>query len=78
MIIDDFDQLGAVAAPYEANPPLIVYPDAVLAPATAFQRFEPVARRRPQIDEPGCRVEHVELAPRHPLDGAELGHGSPR
>src|SRR5579862_768799 len=77
MIIDDLDRLGAVTAPHETNAPLIVYSDAVLAPATAFQGFEPVARRRPQINEPGCCVEHVELAPRHGLDGLERGHAFP-
>jgi len=35
--------MGAVRAPYEADPPLIVDPDAVLALPVARERFEPIA-----------------------------------
>jgi hypothetical protein len=46
MIISNLN-LGSIALrPGEANPKLIVDSDAVLASAVAFQRFQPVARKR--------------------------------
>ncbi len=74
MIIDDLDQLGAAVAPDKAKAPLIVDPDAMLAATIAGERFKPVARRRAKVGKPGCRVEHVELAQRHRLDGLKRGH----
>jgi len=48
VVIDDLDQFGAVT-PHEANPPLIIDPDAVLPATVPSQRFEPIAGWRPQV-----------------------------
>jgi hypothetical protein len=37
MIVDDLDVKGVTVTPPEADPPLLVDPDAVLALAIAFQ-----------------------------------------
>jgi hypothetical protein len=72
MVIDDLDRFGGALSPDETNPLLIVDPDAVLPCAIAFERLEAIARRCPQVDQPICRVEHVELAPRPAFDRSPL------
>jgi hypothetical protein len=62
-------------APGEANPPLIVDPNAVLSGPVRLQRFEMVARRRPKIFEPPDRMKVEQLAARHTLDGPEARRG---
>ena len=44
MIIDDLNLFGRLLAPHEAEAPLIVDPEAMLAAAVAGKRLEPVAR----------------------------------
>jgi hypothetical protein len=75
VIIYDFNVVGLAVAPDEANPPLIIDPDAMLAGPITFERLEPVAGRNAQIlQPPGCmKVE--EPAPGHALDRAEPPHG---
>jgi len=75
VVIDYLDQLGAALAPDKANAPLIVDPHAMLALAAALKRFEAIARRRSQVREPACCIEHVELAVRHLLDCLKYDHG---
>jgi len=61
MIVHDLDVVGVAAAPCEADPPLIVDTDAVLASTGASQRLQSVARRRAQNLERVGGVEHCEL-----------------
>ena len=68
MIIDDFDIPNLSVAPYEADPPLIIDADAVLAVSRTAQRFKAVARRDSEIIQPLRRIERLELRPRAPLD----------
>jgi hypothetical protein len=49
VIVDEFHVPGATGAPGEADTPLIVDSDAVLAGAGAAQLLESVARRYPQV-----------------------------
>ena len=49
MIVDDFDLKGVSVAPAEADPPLVVDPDAVLPFALARQAFQPIAWRGREI-----------------------------
>ena len=77
MVIDDLDRIGGAVAPDETDPPPIpafagTDPDAVLPYPIAFERLEAIAGRCPQIEEPICRVEHVELAPRRTFDRPPL------
>ena len=48
VIVHDLDVIGVTVAPPEADPPLLVDPNAELAGAITNQRLEPVARQRGQ------------------------------
>ena len=67
MVIHNFHFVRA-RFPAEADPPLIVDADAVLSGATAFQRFQPVARRHPQVLQLRCRVQLQQLPAGGSLD----------
>ena len=54
--------------PAKADAPLIVDPNAVLAFAIAFERFEAICRRRAQIVERSGVVEHTQLSSGNELD----------
>jgi hypothetical protein len=42
-----------------------------MLPATiAFQRLQPIARRRKQIVQASCRVHHIKFAQRNGLDAS--------
>src|SRR5271168_4430607 len=49
VIVDEFDIPGAAAGPGEADAPLVVDADAVLAGAGAGELFQSVARRHAQV-----------------------------
>ena len=70
MVIDNLDVLGTALRPCEADPPLAVDPDAVLAGPVALQGFQPVARRHRQIAQIRRRVKLTQLALRRALDFA--------
>jgi hypothetical protein len=74
MIVDDLNLLSAAIAPYEANPPLIVDSDRVLASAVALERFEPIARRLTQIIQCADAIQQQQLATGLPLNGTKTGH----
>ena len=57
--------------PAEADPPLVVDPNAVLPRPAAFQAFQPVAGRDPQIVETRRSVKGKKLSPRLPLYRSE-------
>jgi hypothetical protein len=45
VVVDDFHVRRTVVGPTEADPELVVDPDAVLAFPITSQRFQPIARR---------------------------------
>jgi hypothetical protein len=51
MVVGDFDFAGVSPNPAEAETPLVVDADAVLAGAVAFERFEPVEGRNAEAFE---------------------------
>lgn len=61
--------------PAETNPPLVVDANAVLSSPSAFQRFQPVARRHRHIRQLCRRIQLQQLAPRGPLN---VGRQAPR
>jgi hypothetical protein len=67
VIIHNLD-IARIAIPAEADAPLIVDPNAMLARPVPAQRLKPVARRDPQIFKPHCRVEQYQLAARGTFD----------
>src|SRR5580658_9852841 len=52
MIIDDLDLVRVAVFPPEANTPLIVDPDRVLAPPASLQGLQPKARRLEVAERP--------------------------
>jgi hypothetical protein len=60
--------------PAEADPPLIVDAYAVLSFPIAFQRFQPVPGRNPEMIERTNLIQIEKLAARRALDGTEPGY----
>lgn len=57
MVIDDLDVLGAKSAPHEADPPLLVDPDAPLSGPITAKRFQSIARRQTKIAKRRSRID---------------------
>ena len=51
MVINDLDIHGFIAHPLEANSPLIIDTDTVLAQPIAFKHFKPIPGRRQKITQ---------------------------
>jgi hypothetical protein len=68
MVVDDFDMAWSSFLPDEADAPLVVDQDAVLAGAVAFQRFQPIAGRDTQILQDARLIEQTQFAQRRRLD----------
>ena len=58
-------------SPLEANPPLIVNADAVLALAVAYQRFKTVPGQRGEISQRRSSLHTVKLQARGPFKSRE-------
>ena len=63
-MLRDFYILGAILAEYEAEPPLLVDSDAVLAFAISGERLQPVARRYAQILQAQRRIKLLQFRER--------------
>ena len=61
---DDLDVEGIGGAPDEADAPLIVDADAVLASTIALERLEPIAGRNAEVGEGVGRIEDDEFSKR--------------
>ena len=61
MVVDEFDVASAAGAPGEADAPLVVDADAVLAGAGADQLLQAIARRHPQVVDALGGVDENEL-----------------
>lgn len=68
MIIDNFDLMRPVCLPAEADAPLIVDADGVLAFAVALEGFQPVAGRHAELDQFRDGVDLGELPQGRALD----------
>src|SRR5205823_2318311 len=68
VVVDDFDILWSSGGPYEADPPLVVNANAVLARPVGLERFQPVAGWHPQIIQVPRSIKQTQLAKRHILD----------
>ena len=67
VVVDDLDVEGIGGAPDEADAPLIVDADAVLASTIALERLEPIAGRNAQVGEGVGRIEDDEFPKRDAL-----------
>jgi hypothetical protein len=62
VIINNFDFLSTTRLPPETDPELVVDPDAELPRAAAFQGFQAIARRNPQVLELRGSIQHRQLS----------------
>ena len=62
VIVHDLDVGGSGVGPDEADPPLLVDPDAVPSCPIPAECFQAVARRHPKVVERFCGVQHHQLA----------------
>ncbi len=74
MIVCYFNVIGIAVFPAKADSPLIVDPDTILPFAIAFQGFEPVARRNPEVLKMPGLVKVQELTPCNSFDRTKFGH----
>jgi hypothetical protein len=65
MIINNLNPVSIAIFPDEADPILIVYPDAVLSQSAPFQRFQPVSRENGDIGERPGRMDLYQLSFNH-------------
>jgi len=72
MIIHDFYVIGITIDPFEAYPPLIVDPDAVLPCPVAAKLLQPVGWRDAEIVQCDGIVKHAALAFQAALPIADL------
>ncbi len=68
VVIDDFDFVGAVCFPAEADTPLVIDADGVLAFPVALERFEAIAGRDGEVVEFGDGVNLGEFPQGDALD----------
>jgi hypothetical protein len=61
MIIDDLNTLCMPISPEKANSPLVIDANAMLPLAIPFERLKPIRRRQPEIFQPDCCVNRVQL-----------------
>jgi hypothetical protein len=62
VVVHHLDLLGVAVLPHEADPILVVDPDAVLPTPIATESLEVVARERAQVVEPSRGVQLHQLA----------------
>jgi hypothetical protein len=68
MVIDDLDIERVSVLPFEADAPLLINADAVLALAITFQPFELIRRRNHQIAQIAGTVQILQSLARSLLD----------
>jgi hypothetical protein len=75
MVIGDLHIKGIAFLPLEADPPLIIDPDAVLSFPIPFKCFQAVTGRLRQILERPHAVQIQKLPPGLPLNGLKPTYG---
>ena len=68
MVVRNFNVQRILALPAEANPPLVIDADAVLAFAVVFQSFQVVAIRDAQVIQVPRLMQEEQFPPRHALN----------
>lgn len=77
MVIDNLHIIRTAVAPAEADAPLVVYANAVLAGAIALKRPQAGCLAAHADLKPGRGVEDEQLATSHALDGDEPPYAMP-
>jgi len=68
MVVYDLDLMRVALLPDEAQTPLVIDANATLTRSVVFKRFQPVARRRPQIQQVDYRIQDLQLPQGDPLN----------
>jgi len=71
VIVNNFNVERIPFLPTEADPPSVVYADAVLSFSILFQCFEAIARRHCQIPQNTCAMQIKQLAAHRSLKSFE-------
>jgi hypothetical protein len=71
VVIHDFDIFGASVRPTETHPELIIDTDAMLSRAVAFQGFQSISWRHPQIVQSARDLQLPQLTSRYGRDVRE-------
>jgi hypothetical protein len=69
MIVNNFNMVRIVFLPAEADAPLVIDPNAPLAAAAAFERFQSGAGKSSQISQPLGIMQHTQFPQCHSLHG---------
>ena len=69
VVVDESDIFCTSISPDEADTPLRVHSDAVLAAPVTDQSLQAVPRRDPEILDLLCRMDHFQLPQRRTLHG---------
>src|SRR5690348_5667118 len=72
VIVGNLYRFRPVCRPDEAHSPLPVDPNRMLTATIALECLQAVARRRAQVVQAGCRVDHIELAQCYSFNAAPL------
>jgi hypothetical protein len=62
VVVGEFHVMSLAIAPHKTDPPLIIDPDAELAPPVAAERLQAISRHSAQLVETLCRMDYLELA----------------
>jgi hypothetical protein len=62
MVVDNFNLCGLTRFPAEADSPLVIHPDAVLATPVSGKFFQAVPRRDSEIFNGICTIKEIEFA----------------
>lgn len=73
MVVNDLNPFWTSVAPPEADTPLIVDSDTVLARTITAQTLEPVTRRNPEVFQTTRSVDLTQLAQRNARDARVEG-----
>src|SRR5690625_3266913 len=68
VVVNDLHLLRSGVGPHEADPPLVVDPDAVLSGPITLERLETVAGRDSEVFERLCGPHLTQLAQRDAMD----------
>jgi hypothetical protein len=77
MVVNDLDVLGASSGPAEADPPLVVDPDAVLTLPIAAKGLKPISRWHAQVVQAGGNLELAQLTASHGREALETPDALP-
>jgi hypothetical protein len=74
MIVGDLDVVRVAVFPSKADPPLVVDPNAVLAPAIPLECHQAISGWCHQVLQRSCPMEIEQFASSLPFDAAEPGN----